>query len=648
MKKLFFLFLFVVFQMSLLTAQVQWEKFYGGSAYDMGKKMLKTADGNMIVAMEESSADGLGGGNSGSSDVVIAKMSMEGDVLWSLRLGGTGTEDFGDLVPTADGGFVVVGTTDSPDGDVKTSGGQMDLFLSKITSEGSIEWTNAYGGAGNDRGLSALQIYDNGYLLVGEVGSRDGIAKMQPFGGIDGWILRLDNKGKLIWERRFGGASIDRVNGIHALAPNGVMHTYRAIATTMSNNNHLSKNLGGQDIWAFTIDEYGKMAGWSKVYGGEMDEDSHISKMNLADSTIVIAGTTFSTNGNIKYQKGLGDCWLLKIDNKGDVVFSETYGGTKQESATDVLFTKDGGYLITGMTQSKDGQFPINNGYYDGFILKTDKKGTVKWAKTAGFEKKDFLYSTVESGKTGYLSVGMSELTKNGAQVMEHNGKLDTWLCFFDDLPLNLNNAPTLAGNVFDKSTRKPMKVYIKLTNLETMDSVQSVSTNPDDGAYLMVLPKKGKVSFGTLKPGYLFYGDDLDLTILATKPNAVIRRNIELEPIKMGAVMHLDKVYFNSAESSFSKASVSELARLVTFMRINPKVKILLSGYASFLNDGADKVNLSLSRAVAVQAYLTQHGISDTRIQVEAGDINQQLYTEMNEEVQWRNRRVEVKITGL
>jgi outer membrane protein OmpA-like peptidoglycan-associated protein/outer membrane protein assembly factor BamB len=648
MKKLFFLFLFIVFHLSLLTAQVQWEKFYGGAAYDMGKKMLKTADGNIVVAMEESSADGLGGGNSGSSDVVIAKMSMEGDVLWSLRLGGTGTEDFGDLVPTADGGFVVVGTTDSPDGDVKTSGGQMDLFLAKITGEGSIEWTNAYGGAGNDRGFSALQIYDNGYLLVGEVGSRDGIAKMQPFGGIDGWILRLDNKGKLIWERRFGGASIDRVNGIHALAPNGVMHTYRAIATTMSNNNHLSKNLGGQDIWAFTIDEYGKMAGWSKVYGGEMDEDSHISKMNLADSTIMIAGTTFSTNGNIKYQKGLGDCWLLKIDNKGDVVFSETYGGSKQESATDVLFTKDGGYLITGMTQSKDGQFPINNGYYDGFILKIDKKGTVKWAKTAGFEKKDFLYSTIELGKTGYLSLGMSELTKNGAQVMEHNGKLDTWLCFFDDLPLNLNNTPTLAGNVFDKSTKKPMKVYIKLTNLETMDSIQSVSTNPDDGAYLMVLPKKGKVSFGTLKPGYLFYGDDLDLTILATKPNAVIRRNIELEPIKMGAVMHLDKVYFNSAQSSFSKESVSELAGLVTFMRINPKVKILLSGYASFLNDGADKVNLSLARAVAVQTYLTQHGISDTRIQVETGDINQQLYTEMNEEVQWRNRRVEVKIIGL
>lgn len=643
-------FFFAIFSLffTVIYAQPRWEKFYGGSGFDMGKKLLATADGNILIAMEESSADGIGGGNSGNSDIVIAKMTMEGDLLWSLHLGGTGTEDFGDLVPTADGGYVVVGTTDSQEGDIKTSGGQMDLFLAKITGDGSLEWANAYGGKGNDRGFSALQIYDNGFLLVGEVGSRDGHARMEPLGGIDGWILRLDNKGKIIWERRYGGASIDRINCLQALSPNGVMHYYRAIATSMSNDHHLTKNLGGQDIWIFTIDEYGKMAGWSKNFGGEMDEDVHISKMNVKDSTIVITGTTFSTNGNIKKQRGLGDIWLLKVDNKGDALVSETYGGSKQEGASDVIFTKDGGYLLTGMTQSKDGDFPVNNGYYDGFILKTDKNGAVKWVKTAGFEKKDFLYASIESGKTGFLSVGLSELTKNGAQIMEHNGKFDTWLCYFDDLPQIQANAPTLAGNVFDKTTKKPLKVYIKLTNLETMDSMQSVSTNPDDGAYLMVLPKKGKVSFGTLKPGYLFYGDDLDLAILATKPNAIIRRNIELEPIVMGTVLRLSKVHYNATQSSVTPASYSELERLATFMRINPKIKILVSGFASFLDDGADKINLSLGRANAVKAYLTQKGISDSRIQVEAGDINQQLFTEMSEEVQSKNRRVEVKITGM
>ena len=93
----------------------------------------------------------------------------------------------------------------------------MDLFLAKLTKDGVLEWTKSYGGGNNDRGFCVLELYDKGFLLGGETGSRDGTMQMPPLGGIDGWIARLDNKGKLIWERRYGG--VRRISGTELRGP---------------------------------------------------------------------------------------------------------------------------------------------------------------------------------------------------------------------------------------------------------------------------------------------------------------------------------------------------------------------------------------------------------------------------------------------
>ncbi len=629
-------------------SQFAWEKYYGGSEFDVAKKVLQTSDGNLVILAEESSSNGVAGYNSGGRDLVIFKCTQEGDILWSNRLGGTGNEEIGDFILTSDGGFAVVGTTDSPEGDIKTRGGEMDLFLAKLSKEGVLEWTKSYGGGNNDRGFCVLEMYDKGFLLGGETGSRDGTMQMQPLGGIDGWIARLDNKGKLIWERRYGGAAIDKVNKIIELSPNEIRHDYRILATSMSKDNHVPDNFGKQDIWVFNIDEYGRLVGWNRVYGGEEDEEAQNCFFNNQDSTLTLAGTSFSQTGNFSNQQGIGDIWLFQMDKVGDVIFSELYGGTKQEGATGLIKTRDAGFLLTGMTQSKDGDIGPTKGGYDGYLLKTDAKGKKKWLKTTGYEKKDFLYASTEAANGGYLSVGTSELTNNAAQLMEHNGKYDIWLTCFKDSARKESTIPVLAGNVIDKTTRKPMKVYIKLINSENLDSLQSVSTNPDNGEYLMVLPQKGNVSFVTLKPGYLFYGGDLNLEILASKPNPVVRRNIEMEPITQGMTVNLHKVFFNSADARPAAESYSEMERLTTFMRINPNVKITLYGYASFQDDGTDKGNLSLNRAISIKSYLVKRGIREERIQTAAGDINKQLFLDTGAEAQRKNRRVEFTVTSM
>ena len=637
---------FCLFQWA--AAQPTWEKYYGGNEYDVAKKIISADDGNVVILAEESSANGVAGYNAGGRDIVVFKATLEGDILWSNRLGGTGNEEIGDIIATSDGGFAVVGTTDSEQGDVKTRGGEMDIFLAKLSKNGMLEWTQSYGGSNNDRGFCVLELYDKGFLLGGETGSQNGTMQMPPFGGIDGWISRLDNKGKLIWERRYGGAAIDKINQIIELTPNEIRHDYRIIGTSMSKDNQVPANHGKQDIWIFNIDEYSRFVGWNRVYGGEEDEEAQVCYFNPKDSTLTLGGTSFSQTGDFSNQQGIGDAWIFQVDTRGDGVFSELYGGTKQEGVTGLLKTNDGGFLLTGMTQSKDGDMNPSKGGYDGYLLKTDARGKKKWLKSAGYEKKDFLYASVETAKGGFLSVGTSELTNHAAQLMEHNGKYDIWLTYFNDTARKVITPPILAGNVIDRTTRKPMKVYLKLINTENLDSLQAVSTNPDNGEYLMVLPTKGNVSFVTLKPGYLFYGGDLNLDILSLKPNPVVRRNIEMEPLVEKMTVNLEKVYFNSADARPTAESYAEMERFATFMRINPQVKVTLYGYASFQDDGVDKGNLSLNRATSIKSYLVKRGIREDRVQAAAGDINQQITLDTDPQAQKRNRRVAFTVNTL
>ena len=163
-----------------------------------------------------------------------------------------------------------------------------------------------------------------------------------------------------------------------------------------------------------------------------------------------------------------------------------------------------------------------------------------------------------------------------------------------------------------------------------------------------MVLPTKGNVSFVTLKPGYLFYGGDLNLDILSLKPNPVVRRNIEMEPLVEKMTVNLEKVYFNSADARPTAESYAEMERFATFMRINPQVKVTLYGYASFQDDGVDKGNLSLNRATSIKSYLVKRGIREDRVQAAAGDINQQITLDTDPQAQKRNRRVAFTVNTL
>src|SRR5690606_4830867 len=131
-----------------------------------------------------------------------------GDILWERNYGGTNSDLAKEIRTTADGGFVVAGSSFSSDGEVGQNGGINDYWVVKLDTGGNIQWTKALGGSSYDEAEAIQQSSDGAYLVTGYT--------RPPPGGVGNPIIdniltiRLDAGGSLLWERRFGGIGIEQ------------------------------------------------------------------------------------------------------------------------------------------------------------------------------------------------------------------------------------------------------------------------------------------------------------------------------------------------------------------------------------------------------------------------------------------------------
>ena len=136
-----------------------WTKTFGGAYYDKGHSIRQTIDNNYII-VGSSVSFGPGGW-----DIYLLKLNNNGDTLWTRTFGGS-SSDFGwDVQETSDSGYVIVGSTGS------FSVGEIDVYIIKTNVDGNIEWARAYGGLLTDEGWSVQQTLDGGYIVVGKTNS---------------------------------------------------------------------------------------------------------------------------------------------------------------------------------------------------------------------------------------------------------------------------------------------------------------------------------------------------------------------------------------------------------------------------------------------------------------------------------------------
>ena len=369
MKKLLLLLLCV----PLIGLGQGWEKTFGWSNEDyneIGYSVQQTTDLGFIITGVELYTEDMPPYED-YSDVYLIKTDSSGIEQWSKRFGEEYYNDGGYSVQqTTDGGYVITGYTES------FGNGSADVYLIKTDGNGTEQWSQTFGGASSDYGMSVQQTIDGGYIITGYTWS---IAN-----GDYIYLIKTDGSGIEQWSQTFGGASSDYSYSVQQSTDGGYIIT----GYTYSFGN------GSADVYLIKTDGNG-IEQWSQTFGGT-DADGGTSVQKTTDGGYIITGYTHS------------NLYLLKTDGNGTEQWNQTFGGTGYDGGSSVQQTTDGGYIITGYTSS------FGNGDFDVYLIKTDGNGTEQWSQTFGGTSNDYGMSVQQTTDGGYIITGYTESFGNG------------------------------------------------------------------------------------------------------------------------------------------------------------------------------------------------------------------------------------------
>lgn len=343
---------------------LQWQVALGGSDEDKASGVVQTTDGGYLICGNTKSDDGDVTGFHGGDDVWVVKLSATGSLLWQRTFGGGYTDWSSDLHITADGGCVVVGRSNSIDGDVVGGHGGFDLWLIKLDASGTLQWQKPLGGSGSDTGASVDVASDGGFVAVGTTNSADG--DVVGFLGVwDQWVVRTDPNGNVLWANTYGGSDEDHATGVTFTNDGGCI----VAGYSRSNDFDVSGNQGGWDAWVVQLDALGDLQ-WQTAIGG-VYTDLALALAPCLDGQVVVVGTTASFGIN-----GLEDLWAVKVDAAGVSPWQQPLGGQDYEDGYAVAVTADNGFILGGSTASNDGDVSGNHGQDDFWVVKLAADGT--------------------------------------------------------------------------------------------------------------------------------------------------------------------------------------------------------------------------------------------------------------------------------
>jgi len=385
---------------------VKWEKCFGGSGSEMGRKILSTQDGGFVTLSRWSSSNDGDLSNTLTNpegDIWVFKTNNNGIIEWQTKLGGTHADEGGGIISTADGGFLVAGTTYSSDGDVTSIlHGESDYWIIKLNEKGNVVWSNTFGGSKQENLKNVICTSDGGFMLIGYTYSNlnDGDVTDFKGGSCDIWVVKTDSKGLLQWQKCIGGTDGDMGWDIIQISPS----SYIIAGGTYSKDVDVFGNHGGQDIWLVKLDLSGNMI-WQKCIGGSKDECVFSLKKSGTNSFLV-AGYTSSINGDISGNHGGEDGWASEIDTMGNFIWKKCFGGTGTDDFFSGIKTIDGDFIFYGWTGSSNGD-AIGNTGGNSWLIKFDSlKNNIVWQRSFGGASNEIGHDVIEFLNGGYALTG--------------------------------------------------------------------------------------------------------------------------------------------------------------------------------------------------------------------------------------------------
>ncbi|ASJ03056.1 hypothetical protein A3L09_07205 [Thermococcus profundus] len=314
---------------------VKWFKIYGGSKQDSFNDVKIAPNGDIIVAGYTKSF-GVGIWNAW-----VLKLDKNGNVKWQKTYGGKSWDGALAVGIAPNGDIIVAGYTYSfgaSSVDLSKNGHDLlkkfahggDFWVLRLDENGNVKWQKTYGGSDYD-GAHSVAIANNGDIIVAGGTSSFSASK------VDVWVLRLDSKGNVKWQKTYGGSDYDSASAVAITDDGGIIvagHTE-------------SFGAGGKDVWVLRLDENGNVK-WQKTYGGTKDDEANAVAI-ASNGDIIVAGGTWSFGTDKE------NAWILRLDENGNVKWQKTCGGSDEDDAHAVAITPNGNIIVAGWTGSFGG-----------------------------------------------------------------------------------------------------------------------------------------------------------------------------------------------------------------------------------------------------------------------------------------------------
>lgn len=282
---------------------IEWSKCFGGSAYDYLSSIQETYDGGYIASGYTNSQDGDVNIRTFPFDYWIVKMDKYGELEWSRTAGDGYFEQSNVVKQTYEGGYIIAGGCYT---DTSTNFFSYDFEIVKLDKNHEIEWSKFLAGSGDDVAKDIEQTRETGYIVVGNSYSNDGDFTGN-FGKSDCWIVKMDSRGVVDWKKNLGGSESDNASGVELTKGTG----YIVFGGSGSNNGDVGGNFGETDSWIVRLDDSGKIE-WEKNLGGSKSDSARDLKVTN-DGGFIIAGNSTSNDGDVGQNHGDVDYWIVKL-----------------------------------------------------------------------------------------------------------------------------------------------------------------------------------------------------------------------------------------------------------------------------------------------------------------------------------------------
>lgn len=467
---------------------ILWENNYGGSNDDYAGDVDTTAGNGYIIVGSTRSDDHDVSGTPNQTDFWIIKVNAEGNLVWNKNYGGSQDEAASAVRANLDGSFIIVGSSNSDDGNVSGHHGTVsysDFWVIKLNALGNIIWKKSFGGSDDEAAQDVRQTSDGGFIVTGWTNSTDGDVQNVTEQGTKYWIIKLSANGSLEWQKTYRRSFRDISYSIEQTSDNG----YVIVGSTIEPDGEFS-DLESRDYWIIKMDSLGTWE-WDRSIGTSLG-DCATSVCQSPSGGIAVIG--FSDN----------DYRLIELDLAGNIENDYTFGGNSLDFAKSIRRTSDNGYILAGDSQSWEGDVSGGIMYSTDFWITKLNADTITWETRIGTPESDYAAAAVET-PDGYLIVGHKH--NDGGSSASHYGNNDIWLVKIGVSYVNVDDLTMGYAKVFPNPFADVLhveasenisfvQVYDLLGKLIFESDVnETINLNVNSGAYVLRLFDKSGIN---------------------------------------------------------------------------------------------------------------------------------------------------------